>query len=438
MADDHIPTLPPGPPDGSAEQVARFNDDAFGYLELLAEKYGTMFTLHLGNVGGAELPHIPATGAWVFLTRPHQIRAMYEADDDTASGAWANKVFFGTDEASVAYLDGPAHRLRRKQLHPTFNGNRDYSRLVLDVLDRCMARWPRGRAFPLFDRLQEMTAQVITDVVCGALPPVDQARLCAMLPVTEHARYSKQEQIAADAAIRSFVHRRIEGYRSGARTGGRQDVLAELLALAQEGDTSLSDEVVRDEVFSLLYTGFSTTANTLSWVLVHVLGDERLRRELIGEIRDVLGDRPLTRQTANELVLLDATIKETLRLHPVTPLNGVRMLKRPMEIDGYQLPAGTILVHCAYLLQRSPEVYPEPDRFSPERFLGTTLDPYVWAAFGGGHRICVGRGFSMNEMKLVLARLLAQDRLERTGGIPQARLQGFFMAPDDGAMVVLR
>lgn len=429
------PALPPGPRRGTDEELGRFITDAYGYLEELAAAHGPLFTLRLGSLGNPELPHIDSNGAWVFLTRPHQIKAMYEAGDEQASGALANKVFFGTDEASVAYIDGTAHRRRRAQLHPAFNGGRDYSRLVLDQLAARAAGWPAGEAFPLFTELQLVTAAVITRVVCGNLPESDQQWLRTMLLHTENAERSREELFAADAAIRSFIAERIAGHPF--RTG-QDDVLGTLLRLAADGDESLSAEVIRDEVFGLLYTGFSTTANTLSWALVRILDDERVRGRLRAELAEVLGDRPVSRESLNELAYLDATIKETLRLHPVTPLNGVRLLHRPMVLDGYRIPAGTILVHCAHLLHRSPEVFSDPDSFRPERFLGGGVDSYRFGPFGGGHRMCVGRGFSLGEMKAALCWLLTENRLERTAGVPKAKLQGFFMAPADHAMATWR
>jgi cytochrome P450 len=338
-------------------------------------------------------------------------------------------VFFGTDEASVAYIDGTAHRRRRAQLHPAFNGGRDYAELILEVLDRRVASWPRGTTFPLFRELQKLTSEVITRIVCGHLSTVDRQELAEILLRTEDARCTRDDLIAADRDSRAFIQDHLENYPTGPG-----DVFATLRKLAHDGDATLTDDVIRDEVFGLLYTGFSTTANTLAWAFVEILDNPRVHDKLTGEI----GDSPITREALNELPYLEATLKETLRLHPVTPLNGVRLLHHDLEIDGHLIPAGSILVHCAYLLQRSPDVYPDPLAFQPERFLDTPTDPYTWGAFGGGHRMCVGRGFSMNEMKVVLARLLTSHHLERLNPPPKARQQGFFLAPADDAEVILR
>lgn len=436
---ENVSQLPRGPEGSVQEQLARFNQNPYAYLEEMERQYGSMFTLRLGNLGNDHVVNVEYTGNWVFLCRPHQTRLMYEAGDAVVSGAFANKVFFGTNEASVGYIDSKAHKCRRSQLHPFLNGSRDYSALVLETLDRRVARWPRGTQFSLFQELQYLTLDVILEVVCGNMDQEARASLHSMMLKTENARYTREEVLDADKAVRAFVQQRLDGYLEKAVAAGKEDILASLLRLGRDGDEALSNEVVRDEVFSLLYTGFSTTANTLSWAFVRILGDERVREKLTAEVNEVLGGRSPTRQDVNKMPYLEATLQETLRLHPVTPLNGVRMVKQPLEIDGHLIPAGTVLVHCAYLLQRSPEVYPDPEKFLPERFLGKRPDPYAWGAFGGGSRICIGRGFSLEEMRLILAKLMSSElRMERVGGLPGAKQQGFFMAPEDGARCIIK
>ncbi len=425
--------LPPGPSESTDKQVARFDQDPFGRLRELLREYGPIFTLRLGSYGfgGAEDTGIPHNGNWVFLTRPDQVRIMHEADHDTVDAAAANIVFFGAvDDGSVGYITGRAHRLRRSQLLPAFSSRRDYAALITDVARRACRRWPRGETFELFGELQKMTSEVIVRIVCANVDRSGQARLVELLPKTEDARLSFDQVDAAVAGIREVVADALPGYLARAAASGNHDVLAQLLTYARDGDRSLTDQVLVDEVFSLLYTGFSTTANSLSWAFVRLMTEPQARRRLIAEVGDRFrGDRPLCREDFIGLDYVEATVKETLRLHPVSALNGVRMVTREMCIDDYLIPPGTFLVQCAYLLQRSPDLYQDPDAFRPERFLGVTVDPANWAPFGGGDRTCIGRGFASEEMKMVLATVVPELGLELQGDYPEARRQGLFMAP---------
>jgi len=367
--------LPPGPDEPASEQIARFNRNPFGYLKTLSEQHGTMFTLQLGSLGNDGVVDIDNNGSWVFLTRPHQVRTMHTADENTVSAALANRIFFGTDEDSVGYIEGQAHRLRRSQLYPSLSSSRDFSPIVAAVVDRCMAQWPRDEPFELFGELQTLTSQIIVEVVCGNLDEADRVTLSTLLPGTENSSAGIDELRAAERAICDFVGERIDGHLAKSGRLGRDDLQATLLRFAADGDASLTDEVVRDEVFSLLYTGFSTTSNTLAWAFKRVLNDKGVYRKLMTELGEDFRAGPLTRASFRNLPYLEATIKETLRLHPVSPLNGVRMVIRPFPLDGYLIPAKTILVQCAYLLQRSPDVYDDPASFTPSASSATRSTP---------------------------------------------------------------
>lgn len=424
--------LPPGPSESTPGQVAWFDQDPFGRLRELARTYGPIFTLRLGSYGFGTTGDtgVPHNGNWVFLTRPHQVRIMHEADHDTADAAAANIVFFGAvDDGSVGYITGKAHRLRRSQLLPAFSSRRDYATVITDVARRAVRRWPRGKTFELFGELQTMTSEVIVAIVCANLDRAGQSRLVELLPRTEDARLPFEEVDAAVAGIREVVGDALPGYLERAAASGNHDVLAQLLTSARD-DRSLTDSVLVDEVFSLLYTGFSTTANSLSWAFVRLMSEPEARRRLIAEVGDRFsGERPYSREDFVGLDYVEATVKETLRLHPVSALNGVRMVTRELRVDDYLMPPGTFLVQCAYLLQRSSDLYQDPEAFHPDRFLHRTVDPANWAPFGGGDRICIGRGFASEEMKMVLATVVPQVSMELDGDFPAARRQGLFMAP---------
>ncbi len=118
----------------------------------------------------------------------------------------------------------------------------------------------------------------------------------------------------------------------------------------------MSDGEMRDELLTLLVAGHETTATSLSWAMERLVRHpeklERLRAEV----------------AAGEDAYLTATIQETLRLRPVISIVA-RRLTEPVEIGGYELPAGVTVTPCIYLVHRNPEIYPDPERFLPERFL---------------------------------------------------------------------
>jgi cytochrome P450 len=182
---------------------------------------------------------------------------------------------------------------------------------------------------------------------------------------------------------------------------------------------------------TLLLAGHETTATALAWTFSLVLAHPEARAKIEAELRaagESAGDR--------ELPYLDAAIKESLRLRPIIPI-VVRMTKRPVTVNGREIPAGVKASPCVYLTHRRPDLYPEPDAFRPERFLGRKPDPYEWLPFGGGIRRCIGLSFALFEMRVVLATILGEARLAPASAKPPGvRRRGLTLAPSDGCRVV--
>ena len=118
--------------------------------------------------------------------------------------------------------------------------------------------------------------------------------------------------------------------------------------------------------------------------------------------------------------------KETLRLRPVLPIVA-RRLAEPVTLGGVDLPAGADVAPCIYLVHHREDVYPEPDAFRPERFLGVKPGTYTWLPFGGGVRRCIGASFALFEMQVVLGAVLRAGRAARRSTPASERT----CAPDD-------
>ena len=117
------------------------------------------------------------------------------------------------------------------------------------------------------------------------------------------------------------------------------------------------------------------------------------------------------------------------------PLVG-RILERPTSIGGYDLPAGTPVACSIYLAQRRAEVYPEPTRFDPSRFLGKKFAPSELFPFGGGVRRCIGMSFALYEMRIVLARLFERTSLTLAGTRPIREVRrAITLMPSEGLLV---
>lgn len=188
-----------------------------------------------------------------------------------------------------------------------------------------------------------------------------------------------------------------------------EDILSLLLSARYDDGTAFGREQVRDQLLTLLFAGHETTAISLGWALHYLALHPSVEGRLVGELRAMGADPTPEELSANQL--LGAVCHETLRLRPLLPVLPIRRLVRPFSVGGYTLPPGLGVSACPALLHRRPELYPDPDRFWPERFLGRTPGPFEFLAFGGGSRRCLGAAFALHEMKIVLGTALLCRRL---------------------------
>src|SRR5215203_5329524 len=162
--------------------------------------------------------------------------------------------------------------------------------------------------------------------------------------------------VRARDELDAFIYEEIALRRAEVGSGEREDVLSLLLRARHEDGTPMSDAELRDELVTVVGAGHETTATGLAWAM------ERLLRNpaVLARLRDSIA--------AGEDDYLEATIKETLRTRPVI-VDVARKLTAPLEIGGHELPAGTYLLPAIAAIHYREDLFPEAERFQPERFL---------------------------------------------------------------------
>jgi cytochrome P450 len=217
--------------------------------------------------------------------------------------------------------------------------------------------------------------------------------------------------------------------RRAAGPGGDGSILSLLLEARHENGEPLSDRHVRDELISLVLAGHETTANSLAWTF------ERLVRnpEPYAHLRDLVRSD----DGAAAEAYVEATIYEGMRVRPVIPMI-VRMVKRRWQLGDYVVPAGTPVAVSIVALHHRPDVYRDPYRFRPERFVAEKPGTYTWIPFGGGIRRCLGASLAMAEQRVVLAAIARRTDLAAADPAPEpARQRNVTMIPGFGGRVVL-
>jgi cytochrome P450 len=216
----------------------------------------------------------------------------------------------------------------------------------------------------------------------------------------------------ANRALDQVVHRIIAERRSGASHG--DDLLA-MLMTARDEDTGekMDDRQLRDEVMTLMLAGHETTANALTWAWYLLSRHPQVEDRLHAELDQVLGGRAASIDDLPSLPYTRMVIDEVLRLYPPAFAIG-RLNLRADQVGDYDLPPRSVVTLSPFLTHRSPEFWPDPLRFDPERFsTEQTAHRLRWTylPFGGGPRQCIGRDFALAEAAIILATLAQHTRL---------------------------
>ena len=414
-------SLPPGPGAPPALQLFSFLYEPLAFLRSARSTHGEVMTI--------RLPGVPPL---VQVSRPEHVESIFKGRARELHAGEANQIlepFLGS--YSVLVLDDEPHLEQRRLLLPPFRGERmkAYGETMRDATVRAFADVSDGEVTITQNVTQQITLEVILRTVFGIEARAED-ELVELLVGTLRALDDPsslittfQRDLGPFSPWGRFLRRRarvrelledVIRRRRNEDVEGREDVLSLLLQATHADGDPMSDVEIRDELMTMLVAGHETTATALSWALYRIALHGDVRRRLLAEIDEAFPDGTIDPDRIGELEYLAAVAKETLRVHPVIPGVG-RVLKSPREVAGWQLPEGCV-VGCSILMAHfDPDVWPEPKRFDPERFLGKRISPYRYFPFGGGIRRCIGEAFALHEMRVVLATLLAerQPRLVR-------------------------
>ncbi|KRT80980.1 cytochrome P450, partial [Oryctes borbonicus] len=190
-----------------------------------------------------------------------------------------------------------------------------------------------------------------------------------------------------------------------------------LLESSADGEV-LSDQDIAEEVDTFMFEGHDTTTAGICWTLLLLGNHQKIQQKLYEEISSTLQEKstPSTLADLNEMKYLENVIKESLRLYPSVPFI-VRKLEQEVTIDKYRIPPGTQAILHIHGVHTSPDYYPEPNKFDPDRFLPENSQgrhPYAYIPFSAGPRNCIGQKFAMFEEKTLLASIVKKYKITAT------------------------
>ena len=454
-----IPGPRPRPVVGRTSQVVRYIRDPIGCTSRLFTQYGPIVSLVAG--GGTNLFSPYGTPGTIFVYGPalmRQVRTPHER--------WNLAPLTGTlypvgdvsprTQALTHFmtrpwgLDGAAHHAQRKVVLPAFHHHHlaAYRDAMIAITHAVLARWRIGAPIDVATHMRYLTGQIATQTLFG----------------TDHAAHSQAAGQTLQAAIAAFssplttllpydlprlpYHRFLDlttrfGAQMRALIGQKRatgaddgDVLSLLLhARDEERDAALDDDEVIAWVGALFAAGHETSSLALTWTLLLLAQHPAIAADLLDELTGTLGgDAPTVEQLRPErghLPLLDAVIKESMRVIPPAPFTW-RYAAHPTELDGYHVPQGTEVYGSIYHTHHMPDVYAAPEQFNPRRWETITPNAWEYLPFSAGPRRCIGAEFATMEMKIILALLLQHYRLECLPSVPIDRAGIVTIAPKHG------
>jgi cytochrome P450 len=419
--------LPPGPSLPTALQSLLFIIAPYQTMPRWHRRFGDVFSVSLAPAGHA-----------VVLANPEHIREVFAGPSTVFHAGEGNSILRQImGDNSVLLLDEEAHLAARKRVMAAFHGEtmRGWGERIEQITAEQMRRWPVGRPFAVHNSMNDISLEVIMRIVFGM---TDEARFERLRPLLTRLvkvgptvflgwMYPQLQKIgpwrrfmALKAQVDELLYAEIAQRRTESDLAGRVDVLSKLLVAAPEQ----SDEELRDHLITLLLAGHETTASTLAWTFHELARSPRVLAR--------------AQQAADEGddAYLDATVKESMRLHPEIR-NVARYLTEPVHVAGYELPAGVTVFPSIMLVQHTARLWPSPQEFRPERFLEGNPPSTTWFPFGGGIRRCLGAGLAGVESQAVLKTVLRSYDVAPDGARERPKTRNITTVPSRGARVVL-
>jgi cytochrome P450 len=437
--DEPLTTPPPHLELSPARQGLHFAARPMSFAIGAHRRFGDVWTL--------RMPMRPE--GMVVTCHPDHLQSLLKAkpaDAPSLTGESPLRPILGPD--SVLTSVGERHMRQRKLLLPAFHGEavQRYMEMIAEVARTEIDGWAPGSEFSLAPRMQAVTLEVIMRGVFGIkrsdsrsmearmretirrLLAMSTTRLYQLIELRNHGRREPRDLLAAMLRISDRqMYAVIRARRADPDRDQRTDVLSLLLAARDEDGQPLSDSELRDELMALVLAGHETTANTLAWIV------ERLLRtpDAYEGLRDAVRSGDPTRSADH----IEATIHEGMRVRPVIPII-VRMVTRRWRFGEYVIPAGSATAVSILGLHHRSDIYPDPARFSPERFLARKPGTYTWIPFGGGIRRCLGASLAMAEQRVVLEAIMRRTELVAPDPAPEhPRMRNVTMIPSNGCGV---
>jgi cytochrome P450 len=404
--------------------LQEYRSDLLGFLERCATDYGDLVPVRVALHRGF-LINSPDLINDVVVRRHHDYRKVFPLRN--------NRLFLGD---GLLTSEGEEWRSDRRLVQPAFHPDRvaGYAGIVVEEAVRTAGEWRDGEVREMQREMAELTLRSVVRCLFDSEASLDynrvgwaldviqtrmQERYKALVPLPDSAwtphnirlRHALRE---LDEIVYGLIRER---RRSGA---DRPDLLSMLVRARYDNGAALPDNRVRDQIMTMLFAGHETSALVLSWSLYLLSSDPVVQAGLHQELGEVLGDRLPAAADLPRLGAVRRVVMEAMRLYPPVYAFG-RDAVRDTDIGGHRIPAGASAIIAPWVLHRDGRFYSDPTEFRPQRWtedFERNLPRHAYCPFGGGARMCMGKGFAMMETTLALATLVQRYRVRLVADHP--------------------
>jgi cytochrome P450 len=346
-------------------------------------------------------------------------------------------------------MTGPQHRQQRQLVMPPFQKKavQSYRDLMVETVDAVLKEWRAGECRDVYEEMRMLTLRVASSVLFSGDPAeaLPIGRLieewiminfsplvwsCPLnLPGTPYRHMLLHAEHIEQLILAMIARRR-------ANPGERTDVLSILMEAKDDQGRGMTDAELVGQTAILFLASFETATSSLTWTLFLLAQHPAMANELLDELGAVLDGNPPSNEQLARLSFLQCVIKESMRILPAVGYT-VRTAQREVTIGSMAVPRGTKVVCSHYLTHHLPELYPDPERFFPERW--RTIDPnqYEYLPFSAGPRMCIGASFAMQLLKISIAMMLQRFRFTVVPGTRIDRTSRITMNPRKGLPMMI-
>ncbi|MER5970997.1 cytochrome P450 [Streptomyces sp. NPDC002055] len=404
-------------------------------LSLMRDPLGFLQSLrHHGDLVRVDLGPMPS----LFVTSPALIQSVLtDRKDLLDKGRFYDKVRPLTGNG-VIHAHGDEHRRQQAMIKPSFHREQiaRYAKVMHEVTAERSGSWRPGECIPVDKAMRDITFNILAATMFGSavgraaheelaqlLPVVLEAimwrtvspgDLLEKLPLPMNRRFDR-----AFTGLREAISRVMLAYRSSTGGGDRSDMLSMLLeARDEETGLPMTDEEVCNQIVSVTMAGSETAATAMAWMFYELARHPDIERKVREEVREVMGDRDFEMADAGRLPYCRQVLQEVMRVRqPILVIS--RRAVRDFPLGGGRVKAGTELFYSPYAVHRDPDLFNDPLRFDPDRWLdrpAASLPKGAYTPFGAGPRHCIGEQFAWAMMHAVLAVVVRRWQLVLSPG----------------------